>query len=474
MTSTPVKDAAPLLNFARGSRAAASSTKSGAAGNFGEVMSKTSYSGGKLSSQKKVNAGNGEDLKNAKINQPLTHREALNGESGSDAVKTGRSDTVQEQALSEAGSNLVEETAKELGISEEEVIDAMEELGFGMVSLLDADNLTKLVMVLSGEDSPLALLTDEGLYGKMQNLLQSLDEIRTELTETVSISIEEPEPARLAELRTEIAENGMVQTENYADVLQQGSEEAGEAGEAKITITVEQGTDSIELTADENGNVEQVQKVVPKEEETEEDSSGEQQSGNFEGGEEKQGLIGTNPVLDAVLENRTQNAEEVFSQTAETIVGNTEEIMNQILDYMKIQLKPGMEQLEMQLHPESLGTLHIQITSKGGEMTAQFHVQNEAVKAVLESQIVELKDSLKEQGVKVEAVEVAVESHAFESSLWQGQERDGGTAYQDSRKAPRRINLNALNEGFEETADEEELLAAEMLKVSGGTVDYTA
>ena len=114
------------------------------------------------------------------------------------------------------------------------------------------------------------------------------------------------------------------------------------------------------------------------------------------------------------------------------------------------------------------------LTSKGGEITAQFHVQNEAVKAALESQIVELKDSLREQGVKVEAVEVTVESHAFESNLWQGQERNDSASYQGGKKSHRRINLNALEEDFEESADEEEKLTAEMMRVNGNTVDYTA
>ena len=72
--------------------------------------------------------------------------------------------------------------------------------------------------------------------------------------------------------------------------------------------------------------------------------------------------------------------------------------MDQILDYMKLQLRPGMDQLEMQLHPASLGTVHIQIVSRGGEVTAQFHVQNESVKAALESQISELKENLRDQG----------------------------------------------------------------------------
>lgn len=469
MTSTPVKDAASLLNFVGGSRAAAPGAKAGTAGSFGDVMSKTSYSEENLSSQDKVNSKGGKELKNGKIDKPLARKEALREKDSQTAVKTDEADPGQEQALLEAGSNLVEETAKEFGISEEEVIDAMEELGFGMMSLLDGDNLTKLVMTLSGEDSPLALLTDEGLYGKLQNLLQSLDEIKIALTDTFSLDSEEL--TQLIEQAAEMPEEEIAQTENYADIP---NESGKEVSEGKITITVEQGTDSIKLTADKNGNVEQVQEVVPKETKTDEDSSKEQHSRNFEGGEEKQEFTATNSMLGDLLKNQVQNTEETFYQAAGTMTENTEEIMNQILEYMKVQLKPGMDQLEMQLHPESLGTLHIQLTSKGGEVTAQFHVQNEAVKEAIEGQMVELRDSLKEQGIKVEAVEVTVESHAFESNLWQGQKRDNGDAYQDSQKAPRRLNLNALDEDFEETADEEELLAAEMLKINGGTVDYTA
>ena len=150
--------------------------------------------------------------------------------------------------------------------------------------------------------------------------------------------------------------------------------------------------------------------------------------------------------------------------------------MDQIMNYMKIQLKPGMDQLEMQLHPENLGTVHIQLVSKGGEITAQFHVQNEAVKAALESQISTLQETLKDQGVKVEAVQVSVESHGFESNLWQGQGREENTFSQNNRKAPRRINLNELdvNGLTEEEVSEEDLLAAKMMEANGNTVDYTA
>ena len=85
----------------------------------------------------------------------------------------------------------------------------------------------------------------------------------------------------------------------------------------------------------------------------------------------------------------------------------------------------------------------------------------------------ELKETLKNQGIKVEAVEVTVESHGFESNLWQGQGSEENASYQGSRKAPRRINLNDM-EGFEELTEEEDKLAAEMMEANGNTVDYTA
>jgi Flagellar hook-length control protein len=256
-------------------------------------------------------------------------------------------------------------------------------------------------------------------------------------------------------------------------VLNQTGDAAKEQA-APITVTVEQGNETIKVTTDEKGNTEQVQEVVVNREEPQEKPSDEKGKGGFTGGSEKQGFGETNPMLDALFKNPVSDVDAPFEQAAPVPNADPQEIMKQILDYMKIQLKPGMEQLEMQLHPESLGTLHIQLTSKGGEITAQFHVQNEAVKAALESQIVELKDSLREQGVKVEAVEVTVESHAFESNLWQGQERNDSASYQGGKKSHRRINLNALEEDFEESADEEEKLTAEMMRVNGNTVDYTA
>ena len=142
----------------------------------------------------------------------------------------------------------------------------------------------------------------------------------------------------------------------------------------------------------------------------------------------------------------------------------TNQIMDQIVEYMKFNLKPEMQEMEMQLHPASLGTVHVQIAAKDGVITAQFAAQNETVKAVLETQ----------QGIKVEAVEVTVANHAYGEQF--GGEREAEQNGQNAKKSARRISLNLdemEGEGLEEL-DDSERIAVEMMQANGNTVDYTA
>ncbi len=467
MTSTPVKDVGSLLNFV-GSKGSAASEKMSGTGGFGDVMNKASYgdtnslSRDKMSGQK-VNTEAGRDTGKNSVDRAHPRKDALKAENAGQKAGAEKQVTPkdQEQAAVDAGSEMVAETAKELGVSEEEVLAAMEELGLSLMSILDPDNLTKLVLTLSGEENSLALLTDEGLYANVQNLMESLDEVRQTLADEFGVSGEE-----LKEMLADGSAEAVTAVEKPSELPVQ------EENPGRISVTVEESTQSVTLKTDENGNVVQVEGVTAKEEPAKENSS--QNKGNAHSDQKEQSFEGNNPLFDALQKNQIRNADAVTEQLTSSNLPDSREIMDQILDYMKIQLKPEMDQLEMQLHPASLGTLKIHLVSKGGEVTAQFQVQNEAVKAAIESQLTVLKDSLKEQGVKVEAVEVTVESHAFESNLWQGQGREEGNAYQGQRKTPRRINLNALDEDFEEEASEEELLSAEMMKANGGTVDYTA
>ena len=58
--------------------------------------------------------------------------------------------------------------------------------------------------------------------------------------------------------------------------------------------------------------------------------------------------------------------------------------------------------------------------------------------------MVQLKESFAEQGVKVEAIEVTVQTHSFEQNLEQGRgnQSDQESGAGVSRRRTRRINLN--------------------------------
>lgn len=478
MTSAPVRDAGSLMNYVGVGKTAAG-IGANSAENFGDVMKRTGGSQENLSGRKGLTFGNDKNLTDVKAKASLNSKEASETEKPpktETASKTAEGKVTaegKEQAVEKAGKKLVEEIAEKLEVSEEEVLKAMEMLGFDMAALLNAENLTMLAVTLSGEDGSLALLTNEGLYKTVQELSQSLNDVKAALAKELSLTPEELQQV-IDEVskKAQMSESGMEEIpKDLPDKTE--NQEMKEEAAPKITVTVDHGTKEVKLTADEAGNVKQVEGVEKKAEGSSKEA-GEGRQGGMSREEGKETLPGQSTLTEAALQGRVQNAESALEQTqAAYNTQDTQEIMKQIMDYMKIQLKPGMDRLEMQLHPESLGNLHIQITSRGGEVTAQFHVQNEAVKAALESQIVELKDALKEQGVKVEAVEVTVESHAFESNLWQGKEGEN-SSFKDNRKSPRKINLNALDESFEEEAEEADLLAAKMMEANGNTVDYTA
>lgn len=471
MTNTPVKDVKSLMNFVGGNSSLKKAGGMDQMGNFGDVMSKTQ--GGLVNSQMQ-SAKNSKTMQIPAADMTRSRREVVNATETAVKETTAREDMTTEQnqqALEQAGEEIAKEVAKELDVTEEEVAEAMEEMGLSAVDLLNSSNLTQLVLQLSGEQDNMALLTDESLFSQLQNLLDFVSEVKGGLMESLDVT-----PQELQVLVDEMLSAG-------------GQLEAGEltteaeavaAEEPVITVEVKAGDDTVKLAADENGNpIKTVEVVSPNTEENvaRENTGGQEQKSsenNKQGMEENFGSA--NQLLDVLNQNNANTTEVSFEQTVPVFSEQTQDIMDQIMDYMKIQLKPGMEQLEMQLHPESLGTVHIQLSSKGGEITAQFHVQNEAVKAALESQVSTLQETLKEQGIKVEAVQVTVESHGFESNLWQGQQREENASSQSSKKAPRRINLNDLNVNdlTEEGASEEDLLAARMMEANGNTVDYTA
>ena len=98
----------------------------------------------------------------------------------------------------------------------------------------------------------------------------------------------------------------------------------------------------------------------------------------------------SNIASSAVTE--TISADGTMTQTIVEI----RQVVIQIVQQIKVVIRPEQTDMQMVLHPEHLGRLQLAVSSKNGIMTANFVVQNEMVRNALETQMQELKDTIEE------------------------------------------------------------------------------
>lgn len=146
-------------------------------------------------------------------------------------------------------------------------------------------------------------------------------------------------------------------------------------------------------------------------------------------------------------------------------------IMNHVVDALKVISKENVTSMEMQLNPESLGKINIQVVAKDGLITAQIVAQNEQVKESIENQLTVLKQNMADQDIKIDDVEVTVSSHAFEQNMDNGASEDNQK--QNKKKNYKGQGLAGLNEAdLKDIKDE--ILEETMMEQNGSTVSYTA
>lgn len=366
------------------------------------------------------------------------------------------------ETMKEAVAQLLIQISDVFGVSVEELRGLMQEMGISESELLLPQQLGYLILEASGAEGSFELVTDGELYEKFRSLMETGEQLAGEVASKAGMSREE----LIQRLPAEVQAEPVVEIQESEIVSEMP--EAMETRETDSQPGTEQGQELQTPGAPQE---------APRAESGESGKSGKsgssQQSSEGEhreifGGFENNPVARQNPLEATVYEMRTESA-------SQTMDADTQNIMRQILDYMKVQIQPETTSLEMQLHPESLGSLQIQLASKGGAVTAQFIAENEAVKAALETQMIQLRENFEEQGIRVEAIEVSVQTGRFEQA-YEDQERGGESQRQSSHaRSGRRLRLDAqLTPEQLENLTADEKLAADMMAANGGTVDYMA
>lgn len=450
MTSTPVS--VGTRNYFQGQMPTAVSSGGDTANSFSEVL-KNQKSEQRTENEKQP------------VSQEKTSPKVADGKTKTarDVVRADKTDSAEavsdetavpvQDAVEKAASDMLEKTAEELEIPVEELMEILNSLCMTPMDLLQQENLQAVVLAAAGETDACSLVTDEQLFQTLQSLNDALEDTVAEIAQATG-----KEPEEVQELLNRFAEEntqGVTETEQYGQPAE-ASDEEKPLRESKKQYEPQQ-SQTAAGTEPDGGQI-MLERSM---------SGSTGQGSEQKAGAETQGM----PAQVQTVQLQTQEA----VQTVETVPAahfdaDTEMILRQITDYMKGQITEGVSELEMQLHPESLGNLHIRLTAKEGALTAHFTAQNETVKVALESQMIQLKETFREQGVTVEAIEVTVQSHRFDQQYSGGSSSAQEDGKQPGRSARRRINLNLP----EEELAEEERLAAEMLRESGGTVDYTA
>ena len=431
-----------------------------------------------------TNAGSNKNIKTAEASGQET--ESLDEEKIKDLA----------EEISEITNQIVDKIKSEFEVTDEEIEEAMEVLGLTIADLTKPTELRNLLMELTGTTDSIELLTNVELYDSVKEVTDFASNLFTEVAKDFSLSTEQ-----LTE---------MINTESFEEALNEvnvsvktNEAEAEVEAEAEIVseVTVDKTTDSaLAFENSDKANANETKPVESNNSNESEEVPIDTEKKAPEKIEKPESFTQSSLMNDEAMNERSENRksfnfdssknqEFTFNQTqavtnqtvntvgdiVETVTSyttgtDTDNIMRQVTDYVKVHISEDVTKMEIELHPASLGTVNMQINSQNGQITAHLTVQNELVKSVLETQMIKLQETFDEQGTKVSAIEVTVAEYSLNSQSDNNySEERNGRNYGSKKKG---INLNEI--GSLDELDEEEQLEAKVMEMNGSSVNYTA
>ncbi len=429
-----------------------------------------------------TNAGSNKNIKTAEASGQET--ESLDEEKIKDLA----------EEISEITNQIVDKIKSEFEVTDEEIEEAMEVLGLTIADLTKPAELRNLLMELTGTSDSIELLTNVELYDSVKEVTDFASNLFTEVAKDFSLSTEQ-----LTE---------MINTESFEEALNEvnvsvKTNEAETEAEAEVVseVTVDKTTDAaLAFENSDKANANETKPVESNNSNESEEVPIDTEKKAPDKIEKPESFTQSNLMNDEAMNVRSENRKNfnfdnsnnqdlslgqtgtVTNQTVNTVGDivetvtsyttgtDTDNIMRQVTDYVKVHISEDVTKMEIELHPASLGTVNMQINSQNGQITAHLTVQNELVKSVLETQMIKLQETFDEQGTKVSAIEVTVAEYSLNSQSDNNySEERNGRNYGSKKKG---INLNEI--GSLDELDEEEQLEAKVMEMNGSSVNYTA
>ena len=464
MTATDLKNLMPKASelsnvVGKGAKSQAGGSNDIFAGLMNQVQKTSSPSA--TESKPQSNVGESYEVYGSKINKNVKNVEDANG---TDQV----SDNPEvKDALETLEKELVQEIAKELDMDPEELVELMTALGMKPLDMLQPENLAKLYMECNNQMDATMVVTCEQFQELLSQVKSLGEEVRHDLSmdknqfaEAVSMmeALEQP-----VELDESMAKELMAQDSATHKI----NEVTTEAVETDIPL-------------EEDGQAQQVEtmeEAVTTVEDTDTQSVMKQESFDQRGEDTFHQETGTQTGSVVMSDNSSvSNAEIPEAPHTYVDITDTIQLIRQLADNVRVAVSTDTQWMEMQLNPENLGKMLLHVSQKEGAVSAQITTQNEIVRENLILQMANLQERLESAGLKVDAIEITVSSHAFEQNLEQGQnrqEQDQAAEHRNTGSTRRNLNLSELD-GLSGLMSEEEQLVAQIMRDNGNSVDFTA
>lgn len=331
---------------------------------------------------------------------------------------------------------------EEFDVSDEDIKVAMELLGLTALDLLSTAKVAELIEQLTGTDA-LTLITNEDMMQSFNNIINVVDEANADIAGMLGVKTEE--------VGIVLEQNNIVPVVNSEDTAKQDNVKEADTKNAD---------DNINQTVD---NQESLSEVLAKKITTESDSKA---KNNMSESNEANNKVTYADVADNMISNITDTFADIITEGISTV--KEADIVNQVIDSVKLMASRELTSMEVMLNPEHLGSVHITVTARNGIVSAQIAAQNEQVKTALENQMVTLREQFESQGLKVDAVEITVMAHSFEAGQNFGQSES--ERKQGESKVHRKLNLSSFDDELEEDLES----TAPAPKAEGSSVEYLA
>ena len=390
----------------------------------------------------------------------LTSRDNVK-KSDSDVKKNETSDNNSDSLKSDISNGVSEIKNKikdTMNVSDEEIEDAMEQLGMTYVDMLDIQKVTDLVVLLSGNEDSLSFVTDSDAVLQLNSILDTLSLVTDSLVEQTGMNIED-----IKDIASHMFNEGEMAAQDTDSDVQNNYTDVVDVKQPQKDLTEYESSDADHKTGD-----------TLKEVLSEKIQIGQEQGSDKKGNDPHTHMSDkAYDGIEQITADMTRNIERAFSEIADDVQNiNEVDIVRQVVEQIKVTAGQQLQSIEVMLNPENLGHVHVTVTSRQGAVTAQLTAQNEQVKAALENQMVALKEHFNNQGIKVEAVEITVQSHGFESQ--QNLSGNDSNQAQQERKTHRRLDLSSIDELDESEMTDSEIRARDSIVNGNSSVEYSA